>query len=56
MKRVVRLLKKDEAMKKEEAPMKEGGSHSKKETTKDMVARWSEGSQGCSKDVRTWRT
>jgi hypothetical protein len=39
---------KDETSKKEV-------SCSKKEITKDMVARWSERGEGCSKDVWTWR-
>jgi hypothetical protein len=46
-------LKKVEAMKEETS--KKGVSRLKKETTKDMVTRWSEGGQGCSKDIRTWR-
>jgi hypothetical protein len=36
--RVVRLLKKEEAMKKEEPSKKNEPSRLKKETTKDMVA------------------
>jgi hypothetical protein len=46
-------LKKVEAMKEETS--KKGVSRLKKETTKDMVTRWSEGGQGCFKDIRTWR-
>jgi hypothetical protein len=41
-KRIVRLLKKKDVF------------HSKKGITKDMVAQWFEGDQGCSKDVLTW--
>jgi hypothetical protein len=36
-KRIIKLLKKEEAMKKEEALKKES-SHPKKETTKDIMA------------------
>jgi hypothetical protein len=53
VKRVIGLLKKVEAMKEETS--KKGVSRLKKETTKDMVTRWSEGGQGCFKDIRTWR-
>jgi hypothetical protein len=34
---------------------KEEASHSKKEATKDMVSRWSDRGQECSKDVHLWR-
>jgi hypothetical protein len=38
-----------------DASKKEASRSKKKETTKDMVARWFDGGQGCSKDVQTWR-
>jgi hypothetical protein len=37
-KRIIKLLKKEEAMKKEEALKKKESSHPKKETTKDVMA------------------
>jgi hypothetical protein len=49
-KRVVGLLKKEDASKKKEV------SRSKKETTKDMVVRQFKGGKGCSKDVWTWKS
>jgi hypothetical protein len=40
---------------KEEAWKKKEASRSKNEATKDMVSQWSDGGQGCSKDVCHWR-
>jgi hypothetical protein len=37
-KRIIKLLKKEEAMKKEEALKTKESSHPKKETTKDVMA------------------
>jgi phage gpG-like protein len=51
-KRVVGLMRKEREEKMEWAE-KEEASRSK-EATKDMVSRWSDRGQGCSKDVRCW--
>jgi hypothetical protein len=40
---------------KERAEKEEANRSKKKEAIKDMVARWSDGGQGCSKNVQTWR-
>jgi hypothetical protein len=48
----VRFFCFDNAERAEEGLKKKGVSHSKKEATKDMVSRWSNGGQGCSKDAR----
>jgi hypothetical protein len=53
-KRVIDLMRKEQEDRAERTE-KEDVSCLKKEATKDMVSRWSDGGQGCSKDVRHWR-
>jgi hypothetical protein len=52
-KRVVEFMRKERV--EEETLKKKEVSCSKKEATKDMMARWSDGGQWYSKDLLTWR-
>jgi hypothetical protein len=53
-KRVVEFMRK-ERVEEETLKKKEVSCSKKKEATKDMMARWSDGGQWYSKDLLTWR-
>jgi hypothetical protein len=50
-KRVIGFMRRQQ----DEKEQTEEEASKKKKATKDMVARWSDGGQGCSKYVQTWR-